>query len=176
MIKEKDAFFNDGRLIKVDNAILENIKNEAKMRNKGRFRLCLHHSAQDELHEMIIVCNKDDYCRPDKHLYTTESQTIIDGAMLVILFEDNGDIQEVFELSKESYCTYRIDKDNFHMQIPITEQVVYYETRQGPYTEKSNVYPEWAPQPEDEDDVKRYIIELKQKIKYLMPEFAEKLS
>lgn len=62
------------------------------------------------------------------------------------------------------------------MQIPITEQVVYYETRQGPYTEKSNVYPEWAPQPEDEDDVKRYIIELKQKIKYLMPEFAEKLS
>lgn len=176
MVEEKDAIFNDSSLIKVDNTVIENIKNKARIRKKGRFRLCLHHSSEDELHEMIIVRNRGDYCRPDKHLNTTESQTIIEGAMLVILFEDNGDIREVFELSKKCYCTYRIDRDNYHMQIPITEQAVYYETRQGPFTERSNIYPEWAPKTEDEDAIEQYMTELKHRIIDLIPEFAEKLD
>ena len=173
---EKDVIFNENSLVRIDAAVIEDVKERARTSDKGRFRFCLQHSSQDELHEMIIVRNKNDYGRPDKHLHTTESHTIIDGAMLVILFEENGDIREVFELSKESCFTYRIDIDIYHMQIPITEQAVYYEVKQGPFTEKSNIFPEWAPHPEDRDAVERYMMELKKKIKNKMPEIAERLD
>lgn len=160
--------FNKKRLIKVDKKTVNRIKEKANLNNKGKYRLCLQHSAQDNLHEMLIVRNKGNYCRPDKHLYTTESHTIVEGAMLVILFEDNGEIREVFELSKDCYYTYRIDTNIFHMQIPITEQVVYYEVKLGPFDEKSNIYPEWAPQLDDKAEVDKFMRELEKRIKEIL--------
>ena len=173
---EKDVIFNEKNVIKIDAAVITDVKERTRTSSKGRFRLCLQHSSQDKLHEMIIARNKDDYGRPDKHMYSTESHTIIDGAMLVILFEDNGDIREIFELSKECYYTYRIDTNIYHMQIPITEQVVYYEVKQGQFNEKSNIFPEWAPHPEDRDAVCKYMLSLKKEIKSRMPEMAERLD
>ena len=131
----------------------------------GKYRFCLQHSSQDSLHEMFIVRCKDDYMRPDKHLYTTESHMIIDGAMMVILFEDDGEIRDVFELSSNGYQSYRIDTNIYHMQIPLTEQVVYYEVKLGPFTDKSNNFPEWAPASHDTEMVKKFMKEIKEKIR-----------
>ena len=99
------------------------------------------------------------------HLHTTESHTIIDGAMLVILFENDGQIKEVFELSAERYQTYRIDTNVYHMQIPLTDQVVYYEIKLGPFTKETNIFPEWAPAPEEKEKVLEYMRELKERIR-----------
>ncbi len=162
---ENEVKFNAESIIKIDSNVIENIKCEAAKNSSGKFRLCLQHNAQDKLHEMFIVRKKGDYFRPDKHLYTTESHTIIDGAMLVILFEENGKIREVFELSEKCYRTYRIDTDIYHMQIPLTEQVVYYEVKLGPFNEKSNIFPEWAPMPEDKESVAEYLVKIEKDIK-----------
>lgn len=124
----------------------------------------MQHSSEDRLHEMFIVRSKGDYGRPDMHLHTTESHTIIDGAMLVILFENDGRIKEVFELSAEGYQTYRIDTNIYHMQIPLTDQVVYYEIKLGPFTEDTNIFPEWAPAPEDKGKVFEFMRELEERI------------
>lgn len=154
---KNEVQFNQNSVIKINNAIIEEMKQKAKENSNGKFRLCLQHSAEDKLHEMFIVRQKGNYGRPDKHLYTTESHTIIDGAMLVILFEDDGTIREIFELSKKCYHTYRIDTDIYHMQIPLTEQVVYYEVKSGPFDEKSNIFPEWAPDSSEQEAVEQYM-------------------
>lgn len=161
----EEVYFNQKRLIKVDVKAIEELKAKARANANGKYRFCLQHSSQDDLHEMFIVRKKGDYGRPDKHFYTTESHTIVDGAMLVILFEDDGRIKEVFEMSDESFHTYRIDTNIYHMQIPITEQVVYYEVKLGPFTEKSNVFPDWAPEPHDTEHVTAYMKDLKDRIK-----------
>ena len=114
---ENEVYFNQNSLIKIDEEGINELKRKAKANANGKYRLCMQHSPQDNLHEMFIVRGKGDYGRPDKHLYTTESHTIVDGAMLVILFEEDGEIREVFELSEESYRTYRIDTNIYHMQI-----------------------------------------------------------
>lgn len=162
---EKEVKFNQNSIIKIDKAMIETLKQNAKNNSSGKFRLCLQHSAQDKLHEMFIVRHKGDYFRPDKHLHTTESHTIVDGAMLILLFNDDGAIREVFELSERCYRTYRIDIDIYHMQIPLTEQVVYYEVKAGPFDEKSNIYPEWAPEPEDEHGIEEYMKKLEEDIR-----------
>ena len=159
-----EVCFNQESLIKIDDMVIDNLKNLARKNNSGKYRLCLHHNPQDNLHEMFIVCSKGGYIRPGKHLNTTESHTIIDGAMLVIIFEENGQIREVFEVSKEKYHTYRIDTDTYHMQIPLTEQVVYYEVRLGPFTDKGNVFPNWAPDPRDTENVRVYMEGMKKRI------------
>lgn len=157
--------FNQNSIIRINNDNIEEMKRKAKESNNGKFRLCLQHSSEDKLHEMFIVRKKGDYGRPDKHLYTTESHTIIDGAMLVILFEDDGTIKEIFELSEKCYHTYRIDTDIYHMQIPLTDQVVYYEVKLGPFDEKSNIFPEWAPDAGNKKAVRQYMKRLEADIK-----------
>lgn len=170
---ENEVYFNQNSLIKIDEEGINELKRKAKANTNGKYRLCMQHSPQDNLHEMFIVRGKGDYGRPDKHLYTTESHTIVDGAMLVILFEEDGEIREVFELSEESYRTYRIDTNIYHMQIPLTEQVVYYEVKLGPFTEISNIYPEWAPDQENIDKVTTFMEELKEKIRKFQLENEE---
>ena len=160
----KAVYFNPDQIIKIDDNIIKELKEKARANADGRYRLCLQHSPQDKLHEMYIVRSKGDYGRPDKHLYTTESHTIVDGAMLIILFEEDGQIKEVFELSKEHYHTYRIDTNIYHMQIPLTEQVVYYEVKLGPFTEESNNFPEWAPESQNVQEAAVYMRELKKRI------------
>lgn len=162
---EKEVYFNQNSIIKIDDKVISDLKESARANASGKFRLCMQHSSQDKLHEMFIVRSKGNYGRPDKHLYTTESHTIVDGAMLVILFEDDGQIRELFELSKECYHTYRIDTDVYHMQIPLTEQVVYYEVKLGPFTEESNIFPEWAPEAKQTEEVAIFMEELEEKIR-----------
>lgn len=161
----KAVYFNPDKIIKINDKIIKELKEKARANADGKYRLCLQHSPQDNLHEMYIVRSKGDYGRPDKHLYTTESHTIVYGAMLVILFEEDGQIKEVFELSKEHYHTYRIDTNIYHMQIPLTEQVVYYEVKLGPFTEESNNFPEWAPEPHETERVAIFMKEIEEKIK-----------
>lgn len=161
----KAVYFNPDKIIKINDKIIKELKDKARANADGKYRLCLQHSPQDNLHEMYIVRSKGDYGRPDKHLYTTESHTIVYGAMLVILFEEDGQIKEVFELSKEHYHTYRIDTNIYHMQIPLTEQVVYYEVKLGPFTEESNNFPEWAPEPHETERVAIFMKEIEKKIK-----------
>lgn len=166
-----EVYFNPNSLIRINDEVITELKEKAKANKNGRYRLCMQHSAQDTLHEMFIVRPGKDYGRPDKHLHTTESHTIIDGVMLVILFEEDGRLKEVFELSKEKYHTYRIDTDIYHMQIPLTNQVVYYEVKSGPFTEETNIFPEWAPDPNEQEKVAAYMQELEKRIQ----KFREKI-
>lgn len=162
---DSEVSFNKEDVIRIDTETIAGLKEKASKNPSGKYRLCMQHSSEDNLHEMFIVRSKGDYGRPDKHLYTTESHTIVDGAMLVILFEDDGEISDMFELSSEKYRTYRIDMDIYHMQIPLTQQVVYYEVKLGPFTEKSNIFPEWAPEAHDTEKVKEYKKILEEKIR-----------
>lgn len=159
---ESEVYFNQNSVFKIDCRMIEELKAKARANASGKYRLCMQHSSQDSLHEMFIVRRKGDYGRPDKHLHTTESHTIIDGAMLIVLFEENGQIKEVFELSEKSYHTYRIDTDIYHMQIPLTDQVVYYEIKQGPFTQETNIFPQWAPEPHDIEKVALFMQKLEQ--------------
>ncbi len=159
----EESFFNQKDLVKVDKGTIEELKIKARANKSGKYRLCMHHSPQDSLHEMFIVRGKGDYGRPEKHTYTTESHTIIEGILLIIIFDNEGEVKEFFELSQEKYRSYRMDTNIYHMSIPITEQVVYYETKLGPFPNEGNIFADWAPEPEDKVKVEEYLLKLKNK-------------
>lgn len=140
-----EVIFNDKGIIKIDNNTISELKIKANSNNSKKFRLCLHKSPQDELHEMIIVHSKDQYIRPHKHMNNTESNYIIEGEMFVIVFDDYGNIKDTFKLSKEENIAFRISKNYWHSIIPLSENVIFIEVKLGPFDKEDNIYPDWAP-------------------------------
>lgn len=163
-IMGEEAFFNQDDVIKVDAGMIEHLKKKAQANDSGKYRLCMHHSPQDSLHEMYIVRGKWDYGRPEKHMHTTESHMIIEGVLLIVIFNDAGEIEDLFKLSKENYLSYRMDVNVYHMSIPLTDQVVYYEAKLGPFPNEGNVFAEWAPEAHDMEKVMEYKKALEEKI------------
>ena len=81
--------------------------NLAKKTPRNRVRFCSHSSDQDTLHEMFIVHPKGAYVRPHKHINKIESMLVIDGEVDYIMFDNDGNVDEIVEMggveSKKSF-------------------------------------------------------------------------
>lgn len=121
-----------------------------------KYRYCLHQNVKDSLHEMVLVTTKEDVKYPDKHTETTESNIVLRGKLLVILFEEDGKIKEAFILSSEEMFYYRCKKNQYHMTIPLTDVAVYIEIKEGPFDENSNTFPAWMPDRGNKDEVRAF--------------------
>lgn len=153
---EHYADFSNEELTKIKNIELDRyIKQAVDNENNGgksRYRYCLHNSPEDELHEMIMCVTDKDYFRPHKHLHATESNMIIKGCILSVFFHDDGSIRDHFVLGKNEneYLVFRINPNIYHMSIPLSENVVFYEVRKGPFDPDDVIYAKWAPENKSE--------------------------
>ena len=146
--KEESCFITRGF---IESLIQKALENPLK-----KYRYCLHQNPESTLHEMVIVTTKSDMKYPDKHMETTESNVILEGKLLVVLFRENGEIQKTFVLEPDNVFYYRCEKNQYHMTIPLSDVAVYIEIKEGPFNEKSNVYPAWAPNRKDMGKLKAF--------------------
>ena len=57
-------------------------------RNKSKkFRICVHKSPNDQVHEMIVGQSNKTYVRPHMHTSKSESLYVIEGKATVIVFD-----------------------------------------------------------------------------------------
>ena len=152
----------------VSNKLVDELIQKALDHQKKKYRYCLHQKAEDTLHEMVIVTTREDMKYPDKHMETTESNIILRGKLLVVLFGESGAMQEAFILDPEDMFYYRCKKDQYHMTIPLTDVAVYIEIKEGPFDEKSNTFPAWAPDRNNEDEVRAFNKEVAEKAMVLV--------
>lgn len=144
-------------LLKIDKQFIEDIKFKARKNASEKFMYCLHESEDSNMQEIVFAKSRNKYHRPDKHNNCAETKIVLDGEVWIILFEDNGAVKEAFKCSSDDVSFCRIEKGIFHAIIPITEQVVIYEVREGKFTKDMNIFPDWAPETEDDiEGVKRY--------------------
>ena len=134
--------------------------NLAKKNPRNRVRYCSHSSSQDTLHEMFIVHPKDAYVRPHKHIDKIESMLVISGEVDYIMFDDNGNIDNVvkmgdFESTKPFYKTTR--KDKFHTLMIKSEWLVFLEVTQGPFIKEDTIFAEWSPREDESNQVKKFL-------------------
>lgn len=134
------------KVIKVNNQIVNKMKEIASINESGKFRYCLHESEQSGIQEMIFVIPQTGYARPHKHEKFAESQVILEGDGYCILFNDKGDIIDYFYISPSENFLYRIQAGIWHMLLPVSEQLVVYEVREGKFEKNTNIFPNWAPE------------------------------
>lgn len=146
---------NDDRILKVDKNYIDYLKSLAKKDSLKKCTMCLHNDIREHVHEMVNVYPKDTYVRPHSHPFKTETKIIIEGKLLMIVFDDMGEIMDEFILQREDIFTTRIDKGIIHTNIPLTD-VVFHEVITGPFVGKDDsVFPEWAPDLNDEDGIRK---------------------
>ena len=127
---------------------LQELKRLALINPRHRVRLCTHRSPDDRLHEMFIVHAKDCYVRPHKHIQKTESMSILEGEVDVILFNEDGEICQVNQLGAPEtgkIFYQKLPEETFHMLIIRTELLVFHEITLGPFLKENTIFPEWAP-------------------------------
>ncbi len=134
-------------------ADLRRLAAEAPM---GRARICTHHAPDEVVHEMLIVVMRESYIRPHKHLTKSESFHMIEGEMDVLIFSDDGLLENVITMSaynKSSSFYYRLSVPKFHTLALKSEWALFHETTSGPFSPEDSVGAPWAPKekgtPED---------------------------
>jgi glucose-6-phosphate isomerase len=117
---------------------------------------------------MIIVFHKDTILTPHRHpVGRSESYHVIEGAMNVYFFDDNGKVIGIIKLeerSKNYNFYYRLSSHTWHLPVPTTEYMVYHETITGPFLTEADIeYPTWKDKYDTAQKINHFLILQKQK-------------
>lgn len=153
---------NDEKKLKIDEVYIEKLKKQAKESNHSKFTVCLHNDVRAHVHEMIQIYRKHEYVRPHYHPQKTETKIILEGKLLVVIYDMAGQELERFVMSRDkgSVFTFRMDKGIIHTNIPLTD-VVFHEIIAGPYIGvNDSIFPDWACGNDDAEGIKKFMDDL----------------
>jgi len=144
---------NNENLLFVNLEMVENIKEEARKSSRLIARLLMHLSHEDPVQEMLIAMCRGCAVAPNRALGRSESLQVVEGEMLLIMFNENGEVIQKIEMGppgSDKAFLYRFTSTPWHTMVPLTEMVVVHETLQGPFVQSSEAPPEWIPQDPNE--------------------------
>tara|TARA_B100001167_G_C16706715_1_gene274349 strand:+ start:210 stop:692 length:483 start_codon:yes stop_codon:yes gene_type:complete len=152
-------FKNDQNFFLVEKKWLKILKEQVEKSPKKMSRLLLHLNAEDKVQEMLIAFNKKTLISPNKSLNKSESLLIIEGKVLLILFDNDGKIKNKIIMQNDgddqSVFMYRINKGEWHTMKALSKEVIVYEILEGPFTNSSEEKPKWMPK--DQKELKNFI-------------------
>jgi len=159
--ESKGAIFNTDPVALVDADTVRMLKERAELSESGRFRLCLHESTDDSIQDMVIAERKGAYCRPHRHPGRESSLYIIEGATLVIVFDEKGAVLQRAEMgaigSGKPFCI-RFAPDVWHMDFTISASAVFREVLAGPNANgEALMHAAWSPEFGDAEGIRAFL-------------------
>jgi len=108
-----------------------------------------HKSNKDTLHRMLNVIQPGSYTQPHRHMNPPKAEAIIviRGSGAGIIFDEKGEISDVFFLSTNSnFIGVDLEPGVFHTFLALEEDTVLFEAKQGPYDRTTDKdFAVWAP-------------------------------
>lgn len=112
---------------------------------------------------MLIALDRGTYVRPHRHPDKSESFHVVEGALSVVLFGDEGQVRETIPLGEYASGRafyYRLAEPVYHTLLVQSPVAVIHETTNGPFDRSATEYAPWAPAEEDGDASCAYLHEL----------------
>ncbi len=160
------SYFCTKDLVLIKRDIIKQLIEESDRDGACDIRLSLHKSPAKDFHNMIILQRKENYYRVHKHENKAEAYQMIEGRMAIFIFDDIGDIIDSHVLSPETNFIYRIGANKFHVTVPLTNFVIFHESKIGPFIrEGDSIFADWAPNGSDPNEARKYFDLLLGKIK-----------
>ena len=156
----EEVLFASDTIVKIDSSDIAELKNKAKQNPRKRIRICAHKDIKDHIHEMLIVHEKSCYVRPHKHVNKTETFHIIEGKADIILFHEDGTIDQSISMGDVASGLkffYRLPPDRYHTMLIKSEVLVFHEITNGPFIENDISFASWSPEETDLEAVSKYI-------------------
>lgn len=161
----KTTLISNSNTLLIGDEIIDNLKNLASDSVLRRSRFCLHKNHDDKVQDMVIVICYDCYIPPHRQLKKKKSYKIIDGAMAVFFFDDNGNIvrkKKIGVIGSQHPFIISFTSSEWHTILPLSDFVIYMETTSGPYIKEQTEFASWAPTNDDsEDQVLKFLQNLK---------------
>ena len=118
---------------------LKILKKNSK-KNNINTRYCLHSINGDKHQEMIIYQKKNLFFPPKKNTKSDQSFFIIEGKLLIIIFDNYGKIKKKIILSKNKNLYARIKKNTYNCDIPLTSYSIHLETKNCIFNKNVNKF------------------------------------
>jgi len=163
-IFNEEVLFASEDVVQICASDILELKQKAKQNSRKRIRVCAHKDTKEHIHEMLIVHEKSCYVRPHKHLNKTESFHIIEGEAEIILFHENGSIDQVIsmgDIASGLKFFYRLPPFRYHTLLINSDVLVFHEITNGPFRLEDTVWASWSPEETNEAEVSRYMEKLK---------------
>lgn len=136
-------------MIRIDKEIVDKTTTRAKESERKRMNYNFHPQLDDLLQRMLNAMEPGTYIRPHKHEDPdkTEVFMILRGRMIVIEFDDEGEIKDLELLdSSEGRWAVEIPPRTWHSLISLESGSVAFEIKNGPYNPIDDKnFAVWAP-------------------------------
>ncbi len=125
------------------------------------------HQLPDLAQRMLNALEPDSYVCPHRHTTPPKDEgfLVLQGKGAAIIFEDDGQIREIFRLDpSQGQWGLDIPAGLYHTLLALVPQTVFYEVKSGPYhPQTAKDFAPWAP-PEGHPDAPAYLQQLQQQI------------
>lgn len=143
--------FLKGILLNLSEKDIDDTIKKSNANKSFKFRYCLHENEHSKLQEMFVVFNKRTPVKPHKHLKSAETNILLRGKARYIIFDDDGKEISSTIASADEHSVVRMEKNYYHLTIPLTDEIVVYEIKSGTFEDNKMIIPDWW-----EDCVERY--------------------
>jgi cupin fold WbuC family metalloprotein len=160
----EEVLYAEEDTVKVDSDDIVRLVESSKKNQRRRIRLCTHQDVDNPLHEMIIIHERDTYVRPHRHPGKSESFHVIEGLVDIVLFADDGTVDEVIPMGDYQSGLkfyYRLRQPLYHTLVIHSEILVFHETTNGPFRKENTIFASWSPEEGDQDGAESFLAELR---------------
>jgi cupin fold WbuC family metalloprotein len=163
-----EVLYSEALITATNRSDIDLFKQMSSHNPRTRIRLCAHEGPDDRLHEMLIIHHRSAYVRPHKHPGKSESTHIIEGLVDVVMFDDEGRIEDVVRMG--DYASgrtfyYRMAAPIFHTLIIRSDVLVFHEITNGPFDRRDTVFAPWAPDDGDVNSVSNFMADLNDRVR-----------
>ncbi|WP_193164296.1 WbuC family cupin fold metalloprotein [Microbulbifer hainanensis] len=143
----------------ISQADLSQLAESAQQADRRRNNLNVHDSVDANVQRLFIATQPETYIRPHRHSepHKWEFFMVIQGSMSLLLFSDDGRIEDRIELSALDVRAVEIPPNTWHSYTCMEEDTVALEIKEGAYTPtpEQDLAP-WSPK-ENTPDTAAYV-------------------
>lgn len=149
---------------KIDPDRISDCLEKAHQSPRKRSHFNLHDELEDPVQRLCIALTEGTYVRPHRHPASNKWELLlaIQGTSILVIFNDQGDIQEHFKLSPNgSMSAIEMPPNTWHTLFPAGKESVVMEIKEGPYTpSQPEHFAPWAPE-EGSSDASDFLDQVK---------------
>ena len=131
----------------INQEIIDELIKRATKGARRRSNYNLHPVPEDPVQRLLVAAKLDTYFRPHLHETKWECAVVLQGAFDVFIFDDVGVITQKIRLGKSRDALgFEIAARVWHGWLPVEEDGVFFEVKQGPYDpSRGTTFASWAP-------------------------------
>lgn len=126
---------------------IDELIERATASGRRRCNYNLHPVPEDPVQRLLVAAKLDTYFRPHRHETKWECALVLQGAFDVFIFDDAGVITRKIRLGRSRDALgFEIAARVWHGWLPVEEDGVFFEVKQGPYDPmRGTTFASWAP-------------------------------